>query len=114
MRPSFQVSARVWCATTVCCSTPTDPGIHDVFGAYWPPVSVTSDTSNVAQQPPASTKHTKPVHRKQKGFSTSVSLVPHPGASVVHTPLDMCNKTGRWPALFLTLSLTLWRSLPFI
>jgi len=50
---------------------------------------VTSDTSNVAQQPPASTKHTKPVHRKQKGFSTSVSLIPHLGASVIHTPLDM-------------------------
>src|SRR5258706_3464735 len=25
-----------------------------------------------------------------------------------------CNKTGRWPALFLTLSLTLWRSLHYI
>src|SRR5258706_8261841 len=29
-------------------------------------------------------------------------------------PSQMCNKTGRWPALFLTLSLTLWRSLHYI
>src|SRR5258706_9250394 len=28
--------------------------------------------------------------------------------------LPSCNKTGRWPALFLTLSLTLWRSLHYI
>src|SRR5258706_16338392 len=28
--------------------------------------------------------------------------------------LEDCNKTGRWPTLFLTLSLTLWRSLPYI
>src|SRR5258706_15016896 len=27
--------------------------------------------------------------------------------------LRECNKTGRWPALFLTLSLTLWRSLHY-
>src|SRR5258706_6093535 len=26
----------------------------------------------------------------------------------------VCNKTGRWPALFLTLSLTLWRSLHYL
>src|SRR5258706_768854 len=26
----------------------------------------------------------------------------------------LCNKTGRWPALFLTLSLTLWQSLHYI
>src|SRR5258706_3736137 len=27
--------------------------------------------------------------------------------------MSPCNKTGRWPALFLTLSLTLWRSLHY-
>src|SRR5258706_10163054 len=33
-----------------------------------------------------------------------------------HSPLlgTPCNKTGRWPALFLTLSLTLWQSLHYI
>jgi len=50
---------------------------------------MTSDTSNVTHQPPASTKRTKPVHQKRKGISTTVSTIPHPNASVLHTPLDL-------------------------
>src|SRR5258706_3875154 len=50
-------------------------------------------------------------------FIHKLALLFPPFRSIVAKHLrddSKCNKTGRWPALFLTLSLTLWRSLHYI
>lgn len=85
----YRASAGVQCATIQRSPTPTNPKTRCFFGAHWPPVPIAPDSSNMAHQPAASPKRTKPVHRKRKDLSTTVPIIPPPNALVAHTPLDL-------------------------
>lgn len=73
----------------MCCSASISPSVYNSISAYWKPVPIPPDTSDTAHQPAPNMKCTKPIHRKQKGHSTTVSIIPGPNALIVHMPLDL-------------------------